>query len=124
MLLTVASQGTGVPELVDRLEEHLGWLDRNGVLESRRRERYQQRVIETLRDRQWSRFFEAIPKPAWGQLIAEFFDERLSPQQVADRLLDPHMERDAETMRTQRTRRARPRRRGARDAMNRVRAGR
>src|SRR6185503_2402128 len=30
VILTVASQGTGVPEVVDRFEEHLGWQKREG----------------------------------------------------------------------------------------------
>src|SRR5262245_16088430 len=47
VLLTAASIGRGVPELVEKFEAHLHWLTVTGTLERRRRQRLEQR-LETL----------------------------------------------------------------------------
>lgn len=48
VLLTVASQGDGVPELVAALERHWTWLVTSGALAARRRERLAQRTHEVV----------------------------------------------------------------------------
>ena len=92
VLLTVASEGTGVPELAERIEVHLAYLDEHGGLETRRRRRYEERVTEVLRDRMWQSLRKGIPDPMWSGLLDGFFAERLPPHQVADRLMGPSPE--------------------------------
>lgn len=48
VLLTVASQGEGVPELVAGLEQHWQWLSDSGALQSRRRQRLAERTREVV----------------------------------------------------------------------------
>src|SRR5207249_3962404 len=90
VLLTVASQGNGVRELVDQFEMHLTFLENHGGLEARRRQRYEQRIIDLLRERLWDSFRLAVPDAAWTTLIDGYFAEHLSPLQIAERLIGPN----------------------------------
>jgi len=92
VLLTVASEGTGVPELVERLEEHFEHLKELGALERRRRARVAQRLEDLLRDRLWSEFRTQVPESAWSEALDGLASRRTTPHAVATRLGDraPH----------------------------------
>ena len=92
VLLTVASEGTGVPELVERLEEHFEHLKEHGALERRRRARVAQRLEDLLRDRLWSEFRTQVPESAWSEALDGLASRRTTPHAVATRLGDraPH----------------------------------
>jgi LAO/AO transport system kinase len=85
---TIASQGTGVATLADRLEEHLGFLRGTGLLERRRRRRLEQRLGDLLRERLWARFRDALPAGAWSAAIASLEQRRETPHQAVARLLE------------------------------------
>lgn len=57
VLRTVGVTGEGIPELVDALERHFGYLERSGTLQQRRRTRLRERVVDAVeyrvRDRLW-----------------------------------------------------------------------
>ena len=58
VLRTVAANGEGIPDVLDALERHLGYLERSGELLRRRRRRLRERVVEVveqqLRERLWN----------------------------------------------------------------------
>src|SRR5262245_62373560 len=54
VLLTVASRGEGVAEVVDRLEEHFEFLSAGEGLERRRRQRVEQRLHDLVGDHLWN----------------------------------------------------------------------
>jgi len=84
--LTVASQGTGVPELVDGLEAHLAWLTETGTLEKRRRQRLEQRLEALVRERLWEDFRKQVPESAWREAVATLGERRETPNRLAARL--------------------------------------
>jgi len=84
--LAAASLGKGVPELVDRFEEHLAWLTASGALERRRKRRLEQLLEALLRQRLWARFREQVPPGRWEQALAALAERRETPNQVAARL--------------------------------------
>jgi LAO/AO transport system kinase len=87
VLLTAASQGTGVGELVDRLEEHLDYLATHGGLDRRRVQRVQQRLEDLLRDRLWTRLRTLVPQKEWDDAAEALAARRLTPHQAAAQLL-------------------------------------
>jgi len=87
VLLTEASQGTGVPELAGRIEEHLEFLSRHGELRRRRRERLEQRLHELLRGQLWQEFHERLPATAWQGAVQSLLERRATPHQAAERLI-------------------------------------
>ena len=86
VLLTVASQGTGISELVDQFEEHLEFLFQHGGLEQRRRRRLGQRLEDLMRERQWQSFRGRIPEGEWEDAVDGLVRRSLTPHQAADRL--------------------------------------
>jgi len=87
VLMTVASQGTGVTELVSGFEEHLAFLETAGDLERRRRRRLEQHLEELLHAALWRSFRSRVPETAWREVIAELVERRVTPHQAAERLL-------------------------------------
>jgi len=87
VLLTVASQGKGVAEVIDAFEFHLVHLAATGGLEHRRRRRVELRLEEMVRDRQWREFVERIPRPAWDAVLERLARRELTPNAAAAHLL-------------------------------------
>ncbi len=85
--LTVASQAKGVPDLVDRFEQHLTWLGGSGTLERRRRQRLEQRLEVLVREQLWRQFRAQVPDGEWHQALATLAERRETPNRLAERLL-------------------------------------
>ncbi len=85
--MTIAARAEGVGELVNRFEEHLGWLTETGTLERRRRVRLEQRLEALVRERLWVRFRAQAPPSTWEAALAALADRRESPSALAERLL-------------------------------------
>jgi LAO/AO transport system kinase len=99
VLLTIASQGTGVSDVADEFESHLAYLESHGGLDRRRRQRLEQRVTSVLRDQVWAATRAAVPDRAWAEVIDSVVERRRSPHQAAATLLaagNPRMSRDGD----------------------------
>jgi LAO/AO transport system kinase len=88
VLQTVASLGSGVDELADRLEEHLEFLKSEGGLDRRRRQRVAQRLESLLLDRLWGAFRRRVADQAWHEALEALAAHRLTPHQAAEQLLE------------------------------------
>jgi LAO/AO transport system kinase len=86
VLLTTASQGDGVVEVVDQFEAHLEHLKQGGGLERRRRRRLEQRLHGLLRERLWGEFRARVPEARWRESIEHLVERRLTPHAAAVRL--------------------------------------
>ena len=86
VLLTTASQGEGVGEVVEAFEEHLEHLQKSGDLDRRRRRRLEQRLHDLMRERLWGEFRARVPAPQWEGSVDALVAHRLTPHQAAERL--------------------------------------
>ena len=86
VMLTVASQGTGVTDLTDRMEEHYDFLRSAGALDQRRRDRVAQRLEDLLRDRLWNDFRARVPEGEWRAALDALVARQLTPHEAAARL--------------------------------------
>ncbi len=86
VLMTVASLGRGVPELVDAFEAHLGFLTEQGGLERRRRHRLEQRLNDLVREVLWHEYLHRVPAAHRDASVAALAERRLTPHQAAQRL--------------------------------------
>jgi LAO/AO transport system kinase len=86
VLMTTASTGDGVPDVVEQFEEHLEHLKQGGGLERRRRRRMEQRLHELLRERLWGEFRARVPEKQWAASVDGLMEHRLTPHQAAERL--------------------------------------
>jgi LAO/AO transport system kinase len=89
VMLTVATKGDGVPELIAALDRHHAWLVESGTLKERRTRRLLDRTREVV-DRATRRWVWEEARA--DQRIAERLDEiaagRVSPYEVAAEVLD------------------------------------
>ena len=86
VLLTTASRGEGVAELVQSLEDHLERLRSQGSLQRRRRQRLEERLHDLVGDRLWSRFRARIPGSRWERSVDDLAAHRITPHQAAKQL--------------------------------------
>ena len=86
VLLTVASEGKGVGEVVERFEEHLAHLESHGGLGARRRHRVEQRMRDLLRAQLWEEFAARVPEAAWADALESLITRRITPHTAAERL--------------------------------------
>lgn len=89
VLRTIGATGDGVTELVDALERHFTYLERSGTLQSRRRARLRERVVDAVEQRVRARLWRDAAVNEWleGQLPALERGET-TPLTVAKALLD------------------------------------
>jgi len=86
VLLTTASTGEGVHEVVEQFEEHLEHLKRHGELDRRRRRRMEQRLHDLMRERLWGEFRARVPEKQWEASVDGLMEHKLTPHQAAERL--------------------------------------
>jgi LAO/AO transport system kinase len=83
VILTVASLGTGVEEVVDRFEEHLLHLQGHSGLERRRRQRLEQHLEALLRARLWDGFRERLDSADWRSAVDRMVSREITPHGAA-----------------------------------------
>jgi LAO/AO transport system kinase len=86
VLLTVASEGTGVAEVIDQFEAHLASLEASGGLERRRRKRLEQRFEDLLRAELWAEFRASVSDGMWRSVIEDLGARRVTPSQAVAKL--------------------------------------
>ena len=65
VLRTIGATGEGVPEFMDALERHFGYLETSGTLQRRRRARLRERVVEAVEQRLRARLWRDAATNAW-----------------------------------------------------------
>jgi len=88
VLLTTASEGAGVAELVDAFEAHFEHLGDHGELEKRRRKRLEQRLEDLVRDQLWRTLGERVANGEWAAVVTELHARRLTPHEAANQLTE------------------------------------
>jgi len=86
VLLTVAPEGKGVSDVVERFEAHFEQLKSHGSLAGRRRRSVEQRMRDLLRAQLWDVFMERVPVRVWEDSVQTLVEHRLSPHEAAERL--------------------------------------
>jgi LAO/AO transport system kinase len=86
VLLTVASAGTGIGDLLDQIDTHLAHLEDHGELDRRRRQRLGQRIDELVQSRLWKAFRNRVSVSERAAIVDELAAKRLTPHGAAERL--------------------------------------
>jgi LAO/AO transport system kinase len=87
VLVTTASTGEGVPELLAALDRHRS-TGHDGLTATARRDRALAQIRGVLADRLADRMRDAALAPLASSLVDEVADHRLDPYEAADRLLE------------------------------------
>ncbi len=86
VLLTVASQGTGVAEVVAAFEDHLAHLTARGGLATRRLQRLEQHLRGLVQARLWVDFRDRVTDGEWRAQVEALAARRVTPHQAAEQL--------------------------------------
>jgi LAO/AO transport system kinase len=88
VLLTVASQGQGVPDVIAAENRHFHYLEQSGALRERRRARLRARVMEVVEDHVRQRLWASDAMNRWlGERLSDLEAGSTNPFAVADELL-------------------------------------
>jgi LAO/AO transport system kinase len=84
---TVATEGTGVPELVDRVEAHRLYLERTGAWHQRRAESARRQVRAIVEDRVQRRFERVTAGEDWQLRFGSIAAREQDPYSAAEEVL-------------------------------------
>ena len=86
VLMTTASTGEGVGDVVQCFEAHLEHLGSRGGLERRRQRRLEQRLRGLVGDSLWERFRARVSRARWEESVKALAERRITPHEAARRL--------------------------------------
>jgi LAO/AO transport system kinase len=93
VIATTADRGEGIEELVKAFDRHFDYLERSGMLRSRRRQRLRERVVEVVERRVRERLWRDQETNAWLDDALPALDEgSLTPFAAAEALLERSVE--------------------------------
>ena len=85
---TVATEGTGVEDLADAVERFNAYLDQNDLREQKRTERWQERLLDLIRQRALERVLEvAVGKESLARYAGQIARRERDPHSVVEELL-------------------------------------
>jgi LAO/AO transport system kinase len=84
---TVATDGTGVAELVDRIDEHRAYLDSSGTWRQRRADSARRQVRAIVEDSVQRRLEQLTTGTDWDQRFADIAAREQDPYSVAEEVL-------------------------------------
>ncbi|MFC2053667.1 methylmalonyl Co-A mutase-associated GTPase MeaB [Chloroflexota bacterium] len=85
---TIATDGTGIPELAASIKEHYNYLRQTGEWQQRDQTRLQTELDVLLRETLMSRWRASVSESQYGQVLQEVYKRELSPWQAVDTLID------------------------------------
>jgi LAO/AO transport system kinase len=88
ILQTVATEGSGVAELVDTLEQHRSYLEQTGLWHQRRADSARRQVRAIVEDRVQRRLEEVTRGSNWEERFAAIAAREQDPYSVAEEVLD------------------------------------
>jgi LAO/AO transport system kinase len=88
VLRTVATEGSGVPELLEAIARHRAHIDETGDLERRVRARLESELELRLQDAVMARWRAAVSERDYEKVVEQLLARELSPSQAAARLLN------------------------------------
>jgi LAO/AO transport system kinase len=85
---TVASDGTGIPELAESIEKHASYLIGSGEWSRREHSRLETELEALIQDTLVSRFRANLPAEKYEQALAEVLERKLSPWEAVKALMN------------------------------------
>jgi LAO/AO transport system kinase len=86
--LTIATDGTGIAELINAITRHRAFLHQSGGWERRDQYRLQAELDAILRDALVARWRKTVSESRYQEVLYKLVERRLSPHQAVSLLLD------------------------------------
>jgi LAO/AO transport system kinase len=88
LLRVIATEGTGVPELLVAIENHRGYLDESGELGLREKARIESNLVNLLQDSLMDEWQASLSDGLYEKVLEELVARRLSPHEAVLMLID------------------------------------
>ncbi len=85
---TVATEGTGIPELVEAIARHAAHLRATGDWQARERARIESELEIHIRETLMSRFREDVPDERYQAVLSRLIERQISPWEAVSALLN------------------------------------
>ncbi len=85
---TIATEGSGIPELVEAIEKHAQHLRQSGDWDKRNRVRLQAELEDLLRETLMLRLRQSVPQETFNRTLDALVARQISPRKAAASLLD------------------------------------
>ncbi len=92
LLLTVATEGVGIRELIQAINCHANYLQKSGERQERERVRLQSELDQHIQESLLARWRENLSSSDYQSVLEELAARRISPSQAAAQLTDPKPE--------------------------------
>ena len=87
---TIATEGKGIPELIESIARHAEHLRQSGDWTARDRARLGSEMEALLQESLMTRFFDSVPQDRYEETIQKVLDRNLSPHEAVKILLNGH----------------------------------
>jgi len=88
---TVASDGKGVPELLDAADSYIAFLRDRGLLASKKAVNWRQRLLDLLRERLLARAVGAVGEERLADLASRVARREMDPYSAVDAILQAQL---------------------------------
>ena len=88
LLRTIASDGSGIPELAGHISRHAEYLQSSGEWRRREHSRLESELEAILQDTLTRQLLDSLPEQRYEQVLAHIYERRLSPWQAVDTLIN------------------------------------
>jgi LAO/AO transport system kinase len=85
---TIASDGTGIPELAESIDRHATYLESSGDWSLRDRSRLETELDALIQDTLTHRFRSNLPEKAYERVLAQILERKLSPWEAVKSLMN------------------------------------
>lgn len=90
ILLTSATEGTGISDLAERIAGHFSYLKQHGLLAAFQESQWQSEFMHRLRETLLRGLFDTFTAEEFAGIIRRMVQERIDPQRAVDQLLQDH----------------------------------
>lgn len=93
VIMSIASEGKGIAEIAQAIQEHREYLEKNQLLLKNRRERFLKKIQSIVRYQLEKEFWDENAKKFLQENVEAFQDSRTSPYKIAEELLKNYKEK-------------------------------
>ena len=85
---TIASDGTGIPDLAESIERHATYLESSGDWRRREHSRLETELDALIQDSLTNQFRSKLPEEAYDRVLARILERQLSPWEAVEILMN------------------------------------
>lgn len=86
VIRTIATEGVGIEELTHTVSEHMAYLTQQGLVERKRKERIECRIVNAVKERTWKPVRDSLEKEL-SSLVERVYSTIITPTQAVEEIM-------------------------------------